>query len=54
MMLDMLNITPEDTLLDVACGGGLVACALAPKIKHATGIDITPVMIERAKQLERE
>lgn len=30
MMLDMLNITPEDTLLGVACGGGLVTCALAP------------------------
>lgn len=54
MMLDMLNITSKDTLLDVACGGGLVTCALAPRIKHAMGIDITPAMIERAKQLERE
>jgi len=54
MMLDMLNIIPEDTLLDVACGGGLVTCTLAPRIKHATGIDITPLMIERAKQLEQE
>lgn len=51
MMLDMLRITPNDTLLDVACGGGLIACALAPKIKHAAGIDITPAMIEKAKQL---
>lgn len=54
MMLDMLNITHHDTLLDIACGGGLVTCALAPRIKHAMGIDITPAMIEKAKQLERE
>lgn len=41
----------EDTVLDVACGGGIVACAFAPHVRHATGIDVTPAMLERARQL---
>ncbi|MGC2202447.1 MAG: class I SAM-dependent methyltransferase [Stellaceae bacterium] len=41
----------EDTVLDVACGGGLVVCAFAPHVKQATGIDVTPAMLERARQL---
>jgi ubiquinone/menaquinone biosynthesis C-methylase UbiE len=39
-----------DTLLDVACGGGIVVCAFAPHVKHATGIDMTPAMLDRARQ----
>lgn len=41
---------PSDTLLDVACGGGIVVCAFAPHVKHATGIDVTPAMLDRARQ----
>jgi len=41
---------PTDTVLDVACGGGIVVCALAPHVRHATGIDMTPAMLERARQ----
>lgn len=42
---------PEDTVLDVACGGGLVVCAFAPHVRHATGIDMTPAMLARARAL---
>jgi SAM-dependent methyltransferase len=42
---------PTDTLLDVACGGGIVVCAFAPYVKHATGIDMTPAMLDRAREL---
>ncbi|HEV8436789.1 MAG TPA: methyltransferase domain-containing protein [Methylomirabilota bacterium] len=45
---------PEDTVLDVACGGGLVVCAFARVVRHATGIDLTPAMLERARALQRE
>jgi ubiquinone/menaquinone biosynthesis C-methylase UbiE len=45
---------PGDTLLDVACGGGLVVCAFAPHVRHATGIDMTPAMLDRARQLAME
>ena len=45
---------PNDTVLDVACGGGIVVCAFAPEVKHATGIDMTPAMLDRARQLAAE
>ena len=41
----------DDTVLDVACGPGLVVCAFAATVRHATGIDLTPAMIERARAL---
>ncbi len=41
----------DETALDVACGGGIVVCAFAPHVKHATGIDMTPAMLDRARQL---
>lgn len=28
LLIDMAGIGPEDTVLDVACGPGLVACSL--------------------------
>ncbi len=40
-----------DSLLDVACGPGLVVCAFAPHVREATGIDMTPAMLERARKL---
>ncbi len=40
-------------VLDVACGGGLVVCAFARRVRHATGIDVTPAMLERARDLAR-
>jgi SAM-dependent methyltransferase len=43
-----------DTVLDVACGGGIIVCAFAPHVQHATGFDITPAMLERARQLAAE
>jgi SAM-dependent methyltransferase len=44
----------DDTVLDVACGPGLVVCAFATVVRHATGIDLTPAMIERARALAAE
>ena len=48
------NSGPNDTVLDVACGPGILTCALAERALHATGIDVTPAMIERAKELQQE
>jgi ubiquinone/menaquinone biosynthesis C-methylase UbiE len=45
---------PDDTVLDVACGGGLLVCAFAPHVKQATGIDMTPAMLARARALAAE
>lgn len=43
---------PDDTVLDVACGPGILACAFARVARHVTGIDITPAMLDRARQLQ--
>lgn len=45
---------PDDTVLDVACGPGLLTCTFAHKVRHATGIDMTPAMLEQAKIVQKE
>jgi len=45
---------PDDNVLDVACGGGLVARAFAPHVRHATGIDVTPAMLAQARHAAAE
>src|SRR3954464_15815028 len=50
MIVEAAAPKPGDTLLDVACGGGVVVSAFAPHVKHATGIDVTPAMLDRAWQ----
>jgi SAM-dependent methyltransferase len=37
-------------VLDVACGPGTVTCAFAEVTAHATGIDLTPAMLEQARK----
>jgi SAM-dependent methyltransferase len=54
LVIDFIGPTPDDILLDVACGPGLIVCAFATVVKHATGIDLVPAMIEHAKKLQRE
>jgi len=51
MIVDTAGPKPDDRLLDVACGPGLVVCAFAPHVREATGIDVTPAMLERARKL---
>ena len=47
MIVKAAQATSNDTILDVACGPGLVVCAFAPHVREATGIDLTPAMLER-------
>ncbi len=54
LYLDATGVTSQDTVLDVACGPGLVACIFAAVARHVTGIDITPAMIEQAKKLQKK
>jgi SAM-dependent methyltransferase len=53
LLLDACGVRPDDTVLDLACGPGLTACALAGAAKQVTGLDITPAMIERAEALRQ-
>ena len=54
LVVDFVGARADDTVLDVACGPGLVVCAFAQVVRHATGIDLTPAMIERARTLQKE
>jgi ubiquinone/menaquinone biosynthesis C-methylase UbiE len=47
LLLDVSMVGQEDTVLDVACGPGLMACAFAKIARRVTGIDLTPAMILR-------
>jgi ubiquinone/menaquinone biosynthesis C-methylase UbiE len=49
LIVEASGAGPDDTVLDVACGPGLVVAAFARVVRHATGIDITPAMIDRAR-----
>jgi SAM-dependent methyltransferase len=51
MIIRAARPSPGDRLLDVACGPGLVVCAFASHVREATGIDMTPAMLERARKL---
>src|SRR5947209_6813694 len=53
LLLAASEAGPEDTVLDVACGPGLMACEFAKIARHVTSIDLTPAMIEQAKALQQ-
>jgi ubiquinone/menaquinone biosynthesis C-methylase UbiE len=54
LMLKLSKPQPNDVVLDVACGTGIVSCEFARFVSHVTGIDLTPAMIEQAKQTQQE
>ena len=50
-IVDTVAPQVSDTVLDVACGPGIVVCAFAPRCRSATGIDATPAMLDQARAL---
>ena len=46
-------IEPHMSVLDVASGPGIVACAAARDASSVTGIDLTPAMIDQAQTRQR-
>lgn len=50
--ISVSGVTSDDTVLDVACGPGVLSCAFAKVARHVTGIDITPTMLEQARKLQ--
>lgn len=53
-LVEASGAAADDTVLDVACGPGLVVGAFAQVVRQATGIDVTPAMIARARELNVE
>src|SRR6476646_3254445 len=50
LLVEFSGATAGDAVLDVACGPGLVVAAFARVCRRATGIDLTPAMIEKARE----
>lgn len=49
-VLHDLDLAPETTLLDVACGTGAVAIEAAKRGAKVTGVDLTPAMLDVARE----
>jgi SAM-dependent methyltransferase len=51
-LLESTRPQAQDRVLDVGCGSGQLAVALAPLVAHVTGIDLTPAMLDQARALQ--
>jgi SAM-dependent methyltransferase len=51
-MLDMMNLEPDETVLDVGCGTGWLCRLLAERMTRGTvvGVDVSDEMIRRAER----
>jgi SAM-dependent methyltransferase len=49
VLIDLVPEDPEARWLETACGPGLIARALAPRVGSVLGTDLTPAMIEKAR-----
>ena len=47
MLARIVRAGATESALDVACGPGLLACAFARVVRHVTGIDMTPAMLDQ-------
>jgi 2-polyprenyl-3-methyl-5-hydroxy-6-metoxy-1,4-benzoquinol methylase len=44
------HVEPTDTVIDVGCGNGIVACKISEKAKKVMGVDYKAAFIKEAKQ----
>ena len=49
--LEALHLGSDDELLDVGCGTGAAVRRASPLVRRAVGIDLSPAMIARAREL---
>jgi ubiquinone/menaquinone biosynthesis C-methylase UbiE len=50
--LKLLNLAVESSLLDLACGQGVLARAISPRVVYL-GVDAAPALIRQAKRLDK-
>ena len=53
-IVDLSGCGPDDVVLDVACGPGVVVSAFAARARSAIGVDVTPAMLARAREVAAE
>lgn len=51
-VIKLLDLKPEDRLLDLACGNGVLAKSLPERVEYL-GIDIAPSLVNSAKRNDR-
>lgn len=51
---ELIDPRSDDTALDVCCGPGALALDLAPYVAHITGLDLTPAMLEQARDRQTQ
>jgi SAM-dependent methyltransferase len=54
LMAECAEERATDALLDIACGPGIVSCFFAKRVKHVTGLDMVPAMLERAQRFQAQ
>jgi ubiquinone/menaquinone biosynthesis C-methylase UbiE len=52
-IVDLSGAIASDTVLDVGCGPGLLACAFAARVRSVTGVDVTTAMLQQAGAEQR-
>ena len=50
VLVDAIPASADERWIDVACGPGLITRELAPRVREALGVDLTPAMIEVARR----
>ncbi|MGI8554212.1 MAG: class I SAM-dependent methyltransferase [Dehalococcoidia bacterium] len=53
-LVDAARLTGGEEVLDLGCGAGHTALALAPTAARVTAVDVTPEMLSVASELSRE
>ena len=51
-LIQISSASKKDTVLDIACGSGIVSCEFAKHTSHVTGIDMTQEMLDEAMKLQ--
>jgi len=49
VLVDLVPEDPEARWVEIACGPGLIARAIAPRVGSVLGTDLTPAMIDKAR-----
>ncbi len=49
VVVDLAPVDPGARWVEIACGPGLIARAMAPRVRSVLGLDLTPAMVEKAR-----